>query len=282
MEKISFTNARGEVIHFDGPPFYLVSVDGLGDVSAINQTQKSPYQDGSSYVDTLLEERMVTVNFLIAEDDGYAKISENRAKSGRILSPKLGLGVLRYENEHLIREIEAVAESVPIYPDNGSRNETLQKGMILFNCPNPYWKSLTMTEEPTFEELFKFPFEGVFEMGIQRDERVMDNDGDSPAPLFIEFHGPAVNPRIINNTTGEFFKVNQTLNEGEVMEIDTEAGTVFFLGPDGNRRNVFNWIDDDAVFFQLALGENNIEYTADSDIQGAIVDIRYNKLYTAV
>lgn len=284
MEKISFTNARGEVIHFDGPPFYLVSIDGLSDVAADNQSQKSPYQDGSTHIDTLLEERFVTVNFLIAEDDGYAKISEDRARSGRILNPKLGLGTLRYENAHLIREIRAIAEALPTYPDSGSRNETMQKGMVMFKCPDPYWKSPGIMEEPIFEPLFQFPFEGPFQMGMQRDQRVINNDGDAETPLVIEFYGPALNPTIINNTTGEFIKVNQELMQGEIMRVNTSDSdkSVVFVSADGTERNVFNWIDLNSTFFKLVLGENSIEYTADSSTQGARLDISYMKRYTAV
>lgn len=283
METLTFTSATGEVIHFGGPPFYLSKVEGLGDVAADTQRQKAAYQDGSTYLDSVLDDRPLMIEFLIVQDDGYADVSAARIQIARVFNPKLGLGTLRYENGHVVREIAAVADSVPIYPD-GPRTETIQKGLINLICPNPYWKSLSVTEEPAFEPLFQFPFEGIFEMGMQRDRRIIVNDGDAPAPLNIEFFGPALNPKIINNTTGEYIKVNQELLEGERMMIDTSDSnkSVYFIDSSGNQRNVFNWIDLNSTFFKLIIGENDIEYTADSDIQGAIVNISYSKLYTAV
>ncbi|MFL0365385.1 phage tail family protein [Pseudobacillus sp. 179-B 2D1 NHS] len=283
MERLIFTSVNGEVIRFDGPPFYLSKVNGLGDVEAETQLQKAPYQDGSILLDSVLGERTIPIEFLIVQDDGYHDVSASRIQIAKAFNPKLGLGTLRYENDHIVREIKAVADSVPVYPD-GPRTERIQKGLINLICPDPYWRSLNVTEEPAFEPLFQFPFEGEFQMGVQRDRRIITNDGDAPAPLQIEFFGPALNPIIMNNTTGEFIKVNQELLEGEVMKIDTSdsSKSVVFVGVDGTERNVFNWIDLNSTFFKLVIGENDIEYTADSDIQGAIVNIRYSKLYTAV
>ncbi len=283
METLTFINAKGDSISFDGVSFSLVSVNGLGDVEADNQTQKSPFQDGSTLIQTLLNERFVDLEFIVRGVD-YQQVSERRREFSKVTNPKLGKGTLRYDNGFLVREIDAVAESVPVFPDGENRGNRHQRGMLTFLCPSPYWKSTSITEEPTFESLFQFPFEGTFEMGIQRDQRTIINDGDAPAPIYVEFYGAATNPVITNLTTGEFIKVNQTLNEGEFMRVDTTDGrkTVEFVSSDGTVTNVFNWIDLDSTFFKLAIGENIIEYSADSDIQGAIVNIRYSKLYNAV
>lgn len=265
-------------------PFLLQSVDGLGDVDADTQTQKSPFQDGSTYIDSVLQERSISLEIVILASN-TSTLLQQRQYLATVFNPKLGPGTLRYENREVVREIEAVPDGVPAFPSGReNRGPTFQKALVNLLCPNPFWKSTEITEEPTFEPLFQFPFEGLFKMGMQRDQRIIVNDGDAPAPLIIEFYGPAVNPKITNKTTGEFIKVNQTLQEGEVMKIDTTPGnkSAYFIQPDGTARNVFNWIDLESTFFQLVVGENKIEYSADSDIQGAIVNIRYNKLYNAV
>lgn len=278
-ENIEFTNAVGVTYRFGG----LVSVEGLGDVEADIQQQSAPYQDGSAFLDAILSPRYVSVEFIL-KGVNYADVRNQRSIIGKALNPKLGLGTLRYISGGVTREIEAIAESVPFFPDGANRGERWQRGTLTFICPNPYWKSLGETEEPTFEPLFQFPFEGEFQMGMQRDRRIIDNDGDAPTPIHVEFHGPALNPKIINNTTGEFIKVNQLLRENERMIIDTTDGvkSVYFVDSTGNSRNVFNWIDLNSTFFKLVVGENDVEYTADSDVQGAVVNITYNKLYTAV
>ena len=283
---MKFTNTRGESVTFNkaGSSFHANKIEGLGEVDVDVQTQKAPYQDGSTYTDSLLQERAINFEVVI-KGISDTDISNKRSELSKVLSPKLGEGLLEVTYGTVVRVINAIVEHVPNFPSGiENRGSSYQIGLIDFICPNPYWRSTTVTEEPAFEPLFSFPFEGQFEMGMQRDQRIIFNDGDSPAPIFVEFFGPALNPVIINNTTGEYIKVNQELLEGERMMIDTSDGSksVYFVDSLGEERNVFNWIDLNSTFFKLVVGENDIEYTADSDIQGAIVNISYNKLYNAV
>lgn len=278
-EIIEFTNAAGVTYRFRG----LVAVEGLGDVGAEVQTQSAPFQDGSTYIDALLTPRHVSVEFIIRGLD-YADVRRQRAEVGQAFNPKLGLGTLRYISGSTTREISAVAESVPFYPDGDNRGERWQRGTLSLVCPNPYWRSATISEMPTFEPLFQFPFEGPFQMGIRRDRRIIMNDGDAATPMYIEFFGPALHPIITNTVTGEFLKVNQELREGEVMRIDTSDGnkSVVFIGVDGTERDVFNWIDLNSTFLKLDVGENILAYSAEDVIGTAVVNISYNKLYNAV
>lgn len=285
MQKVIFTNSRGQSVEFGSiPPYVITKIEGLGDVDAENQTQKAPFQDGSTFIDSNLEERFINITVGMYAPS-LEKLSDTRQHLASIFNPKLGEGLLQYIYGSKVKEIKAGPEHVPIFPSGkDNRSDNFQIAIIDLKCSNPFWKSPEVTEEPTFEPLFEFPFDGEFEMGIQRDERIIINDGDSPTPVEIEFYGPAVNPIITNKTTGEFIKVNRTLQEGEFMRINTTRGkkSVEFVSSDGSVTNVFNWIDLNSTFFELVVGENDIEYSADSDIQGAVVNIRYNKLYNAV
>ncbi|QPC47106.1 phage tail family protein [Mangrovibacillus cuniculi] len=285
MQQITFHNNLGKsIVLSNHAPFMLNKVEGLGDVGVSINSSKSPYQDGTTYIDNTLEPRMITMEVTILGETP-TDMQRNRALLSSILNPKLGPGVLRYENDLTVSEIRCVLESVPKFPSGmDSRGMNFQRSLLTFYCNSPFWKSLVVEEEPTFEALFQFPFEDEFEMGMQRDRRVIHNDGDAPCPIQVEFHGPAVNPIITNTTTGEFIRVNQTLGEDEYMLIDTsdEEKSVVFIDGQNNQRNVFNWIDLRSDFFKLQLGENIIEYSADSDIQGAIVNIRYQKQFNSV
>ncbi|WP_397537878.1 phage tail domain-containing protein [Rummeliibacillus pycnus] len=288
METATFTNSRGESVKFADAPFYLQEITGLGDVSAQIQSQKSPFQDGSTYLDAILDEREIGIKFLIVADNSqsYGDVSKMRTQVARILNPKLGPGILRYENDAVVRIITCVADGVPEYPDGSDRVEKIQSASVSLVAHNPFWKSLAIEEEPAFKPLFQFPFSQPFQMGIQRDERIIDNNGDAPAPLQIEFFGPALNPMILNRTTNQIIKVNQELLEGERMIIDTDPDDfgVYFVDEKGNARNVMHWLDLDSSLstFRLTLGENEIAYTADSNVQGAILNLSWKKLYNAV
>lgn len=288
MEKITFTNSLGEAITFDGPPFYLQSITGLGDVTASLQLQKSAYADGSTLVGTTLDEREIPVSFVIVadEDESYGGISEKRSHVARVLNPKLGKGTLRYENESLVREIDCVADSVPFYPDSGKRGNRMQVGSVTFVAPHPYWQSLNHQEEPMFTPMFVFPFEGAFQMGLQLDKRTIYNDGDADAPIRVEFHGPAVNPTITNESTGKYIKVNRELAENEVLIVNThsEALSVEFVSADGTVTDVLQWLDFGSSLstFRLVCGQNVIAYTADNSIQNATINLTWRRLYNAV
>ena len=77
MIKMTFTNSLGEsvVIGTSYPydePYFLRSVDGLGDVEVENQTQKAPYQDGSTPIDRMIQEREIAITLIIiAERAGH-------------------------------------------------------------------------------------------------------------------------------------------------------------------------------------------------------------------
>lgn len=284
MEKITFINSRGESIVFDGPPFYLISAEGLGDVSATIQRQKSPYQDGSTRIGSTLEERVLPIEFLIVGDN-YAEVSEFRTKVSGILNPNLGEGILRYENGQVIREVIAGAESVPFFPDgSGNRINEMQKGLVTLVASNPYWRSLSITENPAFEPRFRFPFSGPFIMGVQRNDRMIHNDGDAPAPLKVNFYGPADSPYIENKTTGEFIRIKKRLEEGQTLKIDTTDGvkSLIYVDESGEETDVFNWIDLSSSFFKLQIGENDITCRCAISNNQKDFDIYYRKLYNAV
>ena len=100
----------------------------------------------------------------------------------------------------------------------------------------------------------------------------------------IEYVGPALNPRITNETTGEFIQVNMEIGEKEKLVIDTREGkeTVNLITPH-ETRDVYNSIDLRSTFFKLIIGKNLIKYS--SDIEGAkdkVTIIDYSNKYVGV
>ena len=144
MQKVTFTNARGVSISFGySSPIILSSIEGLGDVAAENLSQRSPYQDGETHVDTRLEPRYIPVRFLL-----IGNVTQNRKNIASILNPKLSEGILRYENGGEVREIACIPESVPYFPSGDARGPNYQEGTVTFKAHNPYWQSIEETTEP--------------------------------------------------------------------------------------------------------------------------------------
>ncbi|MGM9924784.1 MAG: phage tail family protein, partial [Bacillus sp. (in: firmicutes)] len=268
------------------PPFQISSLEGTGNVEAEIQTAKAPYQDGTTAVGVILQPRVISLGFRIKTDQ-IETLYELRQRAASVLNPVYGEGELRYEYPGGVKVIEAIPEHVPTYPAGSSnRGPTFQKAVISFYCPDPYWKDVKSISEPLYavQGAFTFPLELPTEMGIQGSTYVIDNKGAFPAPLQIEFSGPSTNPRVTNETTGEYIQVNQTLEANQRLIINTAMGkkVVEIVNQDGTRRNAFNWLDLNSTFFQLNLGENKLTYSAEDGKQDAVVTITYQNRYSGI
>lgn len=276
-----YTNARGESITLGPPPYQLIN-EGTENTDASNQWIKSPYQNGSSYVDTLLENTVLPLTLRIratSNEDLQAK----KQWISRVLNPKLGIGELKKVEFETVRFKKCVPSFVPEFPKGQSeRAVNSQLASIQFEG-SPFWESETAESELAFKSLFEFPFEGEFEMGLQQEARIINNDGDVEAPIKIEFYGPVTNPVITNTQTGEFIKVNREVPEGSILKVDTTFGDIsVIIESESSEENALNWITLDSTFFYLKIGNNLIDYTADSNVQGTRVDMFWRNLYVGV
>lgn len=285
MERLIFINSRGESITLGkSPPYILQTIEGLGGPSTDVQMQKSPFQDGQVYLDTLLEERTIDFDVAILANTPE-ELYQRRAELVRVFNAKLGPGILRYEYYGNVREIEATVETAPIFPaGSGSKGYTFQIARFSLVCPSPFW--LDPLEQniklEDFVSNFRFPFHFPVIFSTRGDTRTIINDGDVPTPIIVEFRGPATNPRIENNTTGEFIQVNREVPVNYRLIINTEFGRkrVSIIAPDGVETNAFHYLDLDSTFFGLEVGENRLSFiTAGGRPE---VYIRFKKRYTGV
>lgn len=288
MFKLQFENAHGRTIELFDYPYRLISVEGLGDVGAEIQSQRAPYQDGETYIDSILEPRFMTLELKIEGLDA-ADTESKRRLIASIFNPKLGPGTLRYIRGDEVKVINAVAESVPTFPDgNTNRKATFQKSLIFLRAPDPYWKTPIINEEPmsSFVGLFEFTSDYwevgedgdlYFEVGFEGEKRELFVEGDTAAPIEITFHGPLLNPTLRNNSTGQMIRVKRRLEDGDKLVIDTGKKTILL-----NDENVFRWIDLDSEFWNLQVGVNEIEYFADEGMETADLEIRWQERYVAV
>lgn len=282
METVTFTNARGESLYLGtSKPFYLVRINGTGGVPADVLSTKSPYQDGTSFVGVMLANRPISVVAGIAAKTRQ-EMYQCRRDFMRILNPKLGLGTLVYTNSARSYAIQAVVEGTPDFDDRIVTNQPLT---INFVCPDPYFTDLSrISKGLRFEEGgLTFPLRLPTQFAFASFRGVFQNDGDVPTPVEIHYKGPALNPVVTNETTGEYIKVNYDLSEDDVLEINTAFGKkrVEVVNQDGTRTNVFHWIDLGSTFFQLAVGQNNLVYDSDREGDRAIanVTIYWNNRY---
>lgn len=281
MQKLRYTNSQGESIEFSNrPPFLLSKIEGLGDVGVEVQLQKSPFQDGSTHIDSLLQERFIALEICIL-GNSREDISIKRELLSGVLNPKLK-GMLVYDNGRITRSIEAICEHVPKFlMDKGN---TYQICLINLICPSPFWQDINPTNVKLedFVANFSFPFSFPVSFATRGDSRVLINSGHVPTPVKVTFVGESINPKITKVNTGEFIKVNRTIPAGYslVMTTDFNNKTVIIVAPDGIETNAIGYIDLDSSFFSLDVGENQLNFITDGGQPD--VYIEYKNLFLGV
>lgn len=284
---ITYTNSRGESISLtrDGS-FRLLDFQGTGKVDLEIQTQKAPFQDGATYIDSLVEPRPLSIEVGVFGSDTIDLNNKKRLLAS-VFNPKLGEGILRYEYEGGVKEINAIPEHSPDFPTgSGNINQRFQRVFLDFICPNPFWLSITESTEPMAAWIggLSFPLRLATKFSERGTRRKIVNDGDVAVPIEITMKGNVTNPIITNSTTSEFIKVNKTLSQDEKLIINTAFGKkrVEIEDVNGLRTNVFHYIDLDSSFFSLVQGENIIEYNADSGREDATVQIVWKNRYLTI
>lgn len=288
-EKMIFTNSRGESLEFSKKrPYILTRIRDSLDADV--QTQKAPFQDGTTYIDTLMDEREITLELAIFERT-QTQVFERRAEILRVLNPKLGEGTLKYIYGDQEKEVKVVVERAPKFlSGQENRSPDFQSVRINLLCPSPFWLDVEETEIKfvAISGGLEFPIEidptMEFETMTGDRERSIINNGDVPTPVKIEFRGPSLNPKIENKTTGEYIKINQDLLENQRLIINTAFGNKVATLIDANNEesNALHYIDTESTFWNLIVGENVIEYTAETGQENAIVTLEYKRRYMGV
>jgi hypothetical protein len=287
LRKITFTNSNGDSITFKNE-YGLISFEGLGGIEASSQLQKSPHQDGSTRTDVTLDEANPSIEFII-KGSSSVDVAEKRKYLSKVFNPKLPLGVLRYEDGEDIKEKRAIATSSPIFPEGDSnKGEKFQKGIINMLAPEPFWEDISTNTKPllAFEPRFQFPFKfsPTVEFGGMGDKATVDNQGHDEAPIEIQIIGYVKNPKILNKTTGEHILINREIAIGEKLIITTcfNNRKVLKINNDGTTSNVIHWMDLSSTFFQLQIGINEIEYSADAGEDQSNVTISWRNRYVGI
>jgi hypothetical protein len=280
MQKLEVINlALNEKITFDSTgnieeDVLLTHIEGLGHPGATSQKVQGVNQDGCDNEDSLLDPRVIKLQTTIRTKNRQ-KLYELRRKIIRIINPKTynsstgkrGELLIYYTNDYKKYRIYGKVEDSVEFND---RKKNHDKTTISFYCANPYWLD---ENEQTIDIksvkgglIFPIKFPNKFaQVSFYKD---INNDGDVEMPIQVIYQGPATNPKILNETTGEYIQINMEIGEKETLIIDTTSGkeTVNLITPN-ETKDVYNKINLNSTFFKLIVGNNRIRYS--SDVEGA-------------
>lgn len=296
MQKLEVINlALNESVIFDSvgnveEDILLSHIEGLGLPGATSQKSQGVNQDGCNSEDSLLDARVIKLQATIRTKN-RKKLYELKRKIMRVINPKTynqsterrGELLIYYKNDYKTYRIYGKVEDSAEFND---RKKNHDKATISFYCSDPYWldEKGKDIEIKSVKGGLKFPLKLSTKFATVSFYKQIDNDGDVEAPVQIEYVGPASNPCVTNETTGEFIKVNMEIGEKEKLIIDTREGkeTVNLITPH-ETEDVYNKIDLNSTFFKLIVGKNLIKYS--SDIEGAkdkVTIIDYTNKYVGV
>lgn len=282
--EISYTNSSGESITLrQSRPYFLTKIDGTGSLRQTVNTFKAPQQDGAFYISSTLDMRNITLEGTIvasSPDDAYAK----RERFLKIFSPKKN-GTLVYRK----RRIACVVEEAGF---TASSRERAPNFFISLLCPSPFFEALEEIREELASWLAQFSFEldipeSGMEFGLRQPSQIItvDNTGDISCGCVIIFQalGTVTNPELMNLDSGEYVRLNTTMDADTQLRIYTHFAGKRVLSVSGQAvSNAFSILDTGSTFLQLNAGRNLLRYNASSNMDLLEVSIYYRPQFLGV
>lgn len=265
--------------------YKLISIEGIESSDFTLNSTNNALQDGSFIYSKKVEQRYISFQ---VEFRGES-FPQARREMITFFNPKFN-GVLMIDYGGIERAIEYEVSSVSIPLPNVHYTPVVTIELI---CPDPYLKEVVeeKVDIATWEGGFIFPLIipqdiGII-MGLRNPSVIVNvyNKGDVTTGMIVKFRalGELMNPSIFNVNTREFFKINRTMQAGEVITLNTNSGNKSIVSELNNvETNLFNEIDIDSTFVQLDLGDNLFRYDADLNLDNLEISIYYNPKYLGV
>ena len=253
MQKLIWTNSKGDSINLTSGDFGITHWEGFSNTSLSIQSQQVPMVDGSIYLDSLLEPRELSVTLAICDNNNLEKRYRLRRELISVLNPKLGEGYLIYKNNFISKRIKCIPQ-IPLFPTKNSNDRGTQKGELSWTACDPYWEDLELSST-------------VLVPGVRTS---VVNNGDVPCELNIDFLNDNVtNPEIKNFTENKKIKLSGTFNEN--INIDTNIGVKSIYEEKfkftSKNINAFNFSYSEKLnLFMAVNGNDGLIYTSSDGI----------------
>lgn len=267
-----------------GKPYRLLSIEGIESGEYEIYTTDNVMGDGITVTNRRIKHRSIILEV------------EYTGNNPKLERPKLANFFNLYNSGKLIINYQGTERLtnyiVESYKVNSKNLYGPFKFLISLICPDPFLKDVntTKSEIAIWRNVFEFPLELLeegIELGYREPSLIVNifNKGDVPCAMTIQFKALAtvVNPSLFNVSTREYFKINKTMNAGEIITITTHFGNKRVeLNQNGVISNAFNWIDLNSTFMQLEPGDNLLRYDADDGIDNLEVSIWHTPQYLGV
>ena len=144
MQKLVWINSKGTEINLTSGDYGITEWEGFSACDLEVQTQNVPFQDGSVFLDALLNNRELSVTLAINDGKDLEKRYRLRRELISALNPKLGEGYLIYTNDFISKRIKCLAQ-MPVFPTHNSDKAGTPKASLSWTACDPYWEDLEET-----------------------------------------------------------------------------------------------------------------------------------------
>ena len=285
-EKLTYISGDSSVVfatNKNSSPYWWNDADGLDGLDNNIFSIKGSGQDGETLTGQNLQARVITV------DGQMLKNANARQQLIRVVNPK-NTGKLVYENGEITRWIPCAIKKSPEIARDGA----FPKFQVEFYCPYPFWRegngeNQNIVDIALWVPSFEFELEIIgdgFEFGYRSPSLIVNvnNQGDIDTGMLIEFRatGSTSNPSLVNINTQEFLSLTCAMQAGDVIRIATGYGQKRAeLTRGGVITNIFNLVDADSTWLQLAVGDNLMRYDA-TETDNIEAVIYYDSAYLGV
>lgn len=220
-----------------------------------------PYADGARFSKKLYDQRTVTLNLWVwhCDANGVFKGREQLEENMEYLKQLLGIPGLVQIRKQMIDEtwrksFVEVVDAIDFQRKDGSDPHRVLSLSLQF--PDPFWYSEN-------QEIIQItPTSANYSY-------VLNNPGTAPLrKMQILLADGLSSPKVLNNTSNVYLKLNKTIADGETITVDTEKFTAL-SSLDGN---VINSLihSGDMSWMLLHAGDNNLTISGDEMPIGTI------------
>jgi hypothetical protein len=296
MRTARFTNGNGDSIDFDNTRYNISSLENLGGAATLVSKTRSPYQNGSSYVSSVLSDREIVLTGVIVGAYRPATIAPFVYELERVLSSVHGMGTLEITNDNGSFVCSAIPISSPAIRNKHASNP-FQEFMVTFLMNDPFfYDAVPISVDLTITGMeLEMIADGIdmVAAGVELDvlssinNQTLNivNEGHVPTPVHIRMYGPATNPSIEILETGETISFTLAIAAGDYLDIETAYGAEGVDWYDlsvTTHKNGMPYLNEGSVFFEVPIGGCSMTFLESSGSGGSHALITYSERYVGI
>ena len=261
----------------------MIDIEGI-EASSYTINTISSEQDGAIVTSEKVEPREITITGDIEENKNKLK---NRDMLIRFFNPKQ-TGEMILKRNNVERKIQYRVSDLKF--DTNKMYEPLKFTLSLESTEEPYFEDAKnkgnnlalISPQFTFPLVIRNAPKGkVMGYRVYKPYMPLVNDGDKETGLEIIItakRGLMKNITLTLNNN-EYMKVNVTLNQWDVLDINTNARKKSVAL---NGTNIINKIDRNSTFFTLKKGKNILKYECEDGATNIDIDVRFYRKFLGV